>query len=504
MKITYKPCLKTKHSGDTVGIINIRRTENRQSKYFSLGISLNKKKYWLKSGSVSSTHPDYKEINIKIEEKINQLKLMESTDNAIMSVRVLEDEVEETFIDFFNSQLLHLQTRKELGSYKAHKTSYLHFTNFLELKRIKKIHFKDITSSLMRDFETYLLGLGLSANSCIKYIKTISNVFNKGVVLEKYTPDKNPFLAVNKITTPVAKKTLGKLEIELIFKTSISKDNPLYHYRNYFLFQIFAQGLRVSDLLTLRWSNLVSGEIIFNQFKTKTPHKIKLNYIILLRLAEYLPTGNDVINNKYTFDLNNKKYLMSYSEIENHYNKLQKDNISIYLKLINSKKEEDKIKVEELERLYKSWLNVMDEIRDKISSILILQIAVYGKANPKKFIFPILDDKIFSDVLFNAQKHTLTKYQYNQLSSKTAYYNKQLKKLQALCNIDTVFTSHLARHSYTNLMIETTNKDIYTISKSLGHSTLSTTEHYVNDFLYQRIYESNDAMNQTFLTVNSN
>ena len=195
---------------------------------------------------------------------------------------------------------------------------------------------------------------------------------------------------------------------------------------------------------------------------------------------------------------------MSYSEIENHYNKLQKDNISIYLKLINSKKEEDKIKVEELERLYKSWLNVMDEIRDKISSILILQIAVYGKANPKKFIFPILDDKIFSDVLFNAQKHTLTKYQYNQLSSKTAYYNKQLKKLQALCNIDTVFTSHLARHSYTNLMIETTNKDIYTISKSLGHSTLSTTEHYVNDFLYERIYESNDAMNQTFLTVNSN
>ena len=53
-------------------------------------------------------------------------------------------------------------------------------------------------------------------------------------------------------------------------------------------------------------------------------------------------------------------------------------------------------------------------------------------------------------------------------------------------------------------MIETTNKDIYTISKSLGHSTLSTTEHYVNDFLYERIYESNDAMNQTYLTVNSN
>jgi integrase len=191
----------------------------------------------------------------------------------------------------------------------------------------------------MRDFETYLLGLGLSANSCIKYIKTINNVFNKGVVLDKYTPDKNPFIATNKKTTQVDKKTLGKLEIELIFKTEIAKDNPLFHYRNYFLFQIFAQGLRVSDLLTLRWSNLITGQIIFNQFKTKTPHKIKLNHIILLRLAEYLPNGNEIVNNRYDFYINENKYLMSYNDIENHYNKLQKDNINLYLKLIKSKKE---------------------------------------------------------------------------------------------------------------------------------------------------------------------
>lgn len=503
MKITYKPCLKKKYTDDPVGIINIRRTENRQSKYFSLGISL-KKKYWLKSGSVSSTYDDYIEINKKIEEKINELKQLDFPDNATFSLRVLEDEVKETFIDFFNSQLLHLQTRKEIGSYKAHKTSYLHFTKFLEIKKIKQIYFKDITSSLMRDFETYLLGLGLSINSCIKYIKTINNVYNKGVVLDKYTPDKNPFIALNKKTTPVDKKTLGKLDIEKIFQTKISKDNPLYHYRNYFLFQIFAQGLRVSDLLTLRWSNLTTGEIVFNQFKTKTPHKIKLNHIILLRLAEYLPIGNEIVNNKYSFVVNDNKYLMSYNEIEDYYSKLQKDNINVYLKLINSKKEEDKIKLEELENLFKSWLNVMDEVRDKISTLLIIQIGIYGKANPKKFLFPILDDKIFDDVLFDKQKNNLSKYQYNQLSSKTAYYNKQLKKLQALCGIDTVFTSHLARHSYTNLMIETTNKDIYVISKSLGHSALSTTEHYVNDFLYERIFEGNDAMNQRFLTVKSN
>ncbi len=502
MKITYKPCLKKKYSADNFGTIQIRRTKNRKSTYFTLGISI-KSKYWLKSGSVSSTHLEHIEINNKIEKKLNELKLNDSPNTAVMTVRVLE---EETFIDFFDSQLLHLQTRREIGSYKSHKTSYLHFTNFLETKKIKQLYFKDLTSSLMRDFETYLIGLGLSANTCIKYIKTIKNVFNKGVGLDKFTPVKDPFITLKNKKTPVAKKTLGKREIEILLKTSISKDNPLYHYKNYFLFQIFAQGLRVSDLLTLRWSNLINGEIIFNQFKTKTPHKIKLNHILLLRLVDYFPNGIEIANKKYSFKLNNKNYQMTYNEAESHYNTLQSKNISIYLRLNQSTKLEDKEKLAELEELLQGWLNIISEIRNKITAMLILQIVMYAKANPKKFIFPILDDKIFSDVEFNAQKHFLSKYQYNQLSSKTAYYNKQLKKLQQLCEENTswewpVFTSHLARHSYTNLMIESTNKDIYTISKSLGHSALSTTEHYVNEFLYERIHESNDEMNRAFLTT---
>jgi len=352
----------------------------------------------------------------------------------------------------------------------------------------------------MRDFETYLIELGLSINSCIKYIKTIKNVFNKGVALDKFTPIKNPFITLNKKTTPVSKKTLGRKEIEIIIQTPIDKESPLYHYKNYFLFQIFAQGIRVSDLMTLRWGNLITGEIIINQFKTKTLLKIRLNFIVLLRLADYFPKGVKIVNVKYKFKLKDADYSMSYREIEQHYNKLQKDSIGLFIQLNMSEKLEDKKELKELEKVLTSWLDVMAKIREKIKMELIIEICIYGKANPEKFIFPLLDDKIFNGIEFNAQKHILSKYQYNQLSSKTAHYNKQLKKLQELCQIDIVFTSHLARHSYTNLMIETTNKDIYTISKSLGHSSLSTTEHYLNEFLTDRINESNDGMNETFLT----
>lgn len=489
MKITYTPCVKKKYSKDNFGILQIRRTENRKSTYYSLGVSL-KVKDLLKSGQISSSHLEHKKLNKDIEDKIQELKRVDSPEEQVF----INNNEDISFIDFFNSQLLHLQNRKEIGSYKSHKTSYLHFTNFLESKNIKQLYFKDLTSSLMRDFETYLLSLDLSINSCIKYIKTIKNVFNKGVKLDKFTPVKNPFITLNKKTTPVAKKTLGRKEIEMIFLTSIDKENPLYHYKNYFLFQIFAQGLRISDLITLRWGNLITGEIVINQFKTKTPHKIKLNHIILFRLSDYLPKGEKIVNTPFKFKVNGEDYSMTYKEVEEHYNKLQKDSIGDFMRLNLSENEDDKKNLKELEKLLQSWIDVIAKIREKIKTSLILEISLFGKANPKKFVFPILDDKIFSNVEFNAQKHILSKYQYNQLSSKTAYYNKQLKKLQELCKIDIVLTSHLARHSYTSLMIENTNKDIYTISKSLGHNNLSTTEHYVNEFLSDRIQESNEDM----------
>ncbi len=39
-KVTFTPCLRKKYSNDKDGIINIRVTENRKSKYFSLKINI--------------------------------------------------------------------------------------------------------------------------------------------------------------------------------------------------------------------------------------------------------------------------------------------------------------------------------------------------------------------------------------------------------------------------------------------------------------------------------
>jgi integrase len=497
MKITYNPCVKKKYSTDNFGILQVRRTENRKSTYFSLGVSI-KVKDLLKSGSVSSTHSSHKELNAKIEEKIIELRKKDFPDEVVIT-DVNNDTV--SFIQFFKSQLEYYDKRNEIGTYKVHLTSFKHLTSFLDKTNKKDLLFRDLTTSFIRDFETNLVEKQISVNTRIKYIKKIKNVYNKGVEFDKFVPSKNPFLSLKIKSAPVNKKTLGKKDIETLLKIAIEKKDPLYNCKNYFIFQIFAQGIRVSDLMTLRWGNLITGEILFYQFKTKKPHKIPLNFTILLRLTDYFLTGQKILNKKFDFNINNIEYNLNYKEVEKHYEKLQKENIFQFLFLSESTKPEDKQKLIELEHLLNQWLEVINKIKHSLRTALILEIVSFAKINPNKFIFPILDNMIFEDIKFNSEKNTLSKYQYNQMSSKTAYYNKQLKKLQEKCGSDVVFTSHLARHSYTGLMIETTNKDIYTISKTLGHSSLSMTEHYVSEFLWERIEESNNDMNNTFLTV---
>jgi integrase len=291
--------------------------------------------------------------------------------------------------------------------------------------------------------------------------------------------------------SPVEKKTLKRIDIEKIFKTTFKEKDPLYNVKNYFLFQIFAQGMRVSDLLTLRWGNLKDGEINFYQLKTKTQHRIPFNDVVVLKIADYLPNrGLDVINSKFNFDVLDKKYSLTFKEIEENYESIRKGNIKRVI-------EGDEKFIKELEM----WIEVLNNCKYAMITDLIIQIVGHSKSNLKKFIFPILDDEVFKDVDFTSEKYTLSKYQFNQMSSKTTVYNKYLKKLQEKCEIDIVLTSHLARHSYTSLMIESTDKDIYTISKSLGHANLSTTQHYISEFLDERVHKENDKLNKTFKNI---
>nr|DAK73060.1 MAG TPA: Integrase [Caudoviricetes sp.] len=113
----------------------------------------------------------------------------------------------------------------------------------------------------------------------------------------------------------------------------------------------------------------------------------------------------------------------------------------------------------------------------------VKQILERYKAN-KTFVFPILD----KCDLNNIEKVEYTIYIANNK------LNRSIKILAKHAGITKHVSMHIAKHSFASYAVKN-NVNLFHISKLLGHTKLSTTEHYLRDFFQK---EQTDVMNSLF------
>lgn len=318
------------------------------------------------------------------------------------------------------------------------------------------------------------------------YLNCLRRLYNQGVKHGITTPVTNPFIFYVNQKDPVEKRRLSQQDFEKIIQYKPEPDSSLFHTKNYFLFQVFSQGLRVGDLLTLRFKNIVEGRLVFFQSKTKRPHTILVNDNMTMILKDYINVDTSkIVNQRWKFKQSGVEYLLSYSDILAKYKERQREHLP---KIIAGG---------EIPKEIINWKKTVDSVRSQLYTLILPVVQKYAKTNPDRFIFPILRDIDFKEVSFQGDSK-LSKYQYNQISSKTALYNKNLKKIQTACGITTKLSSHISRHTYTDFMLMENGIDVYDISKSLGHTRLATTEHYLREFSTDRVDDSNLKVNSRF------
>jgi site-specific recombinase XerD len=103
----------------------------------------------------------------------------------------------------------------------------------------------------------------------------------------------------------------------------------------------------------------------------------------------------------------------------------------------------------------------------------ILNLYRRPEANPKDYIFPLLDNrKDFSDRVFL----------FNQVSSKNALINKYLRKIADKAEIKKKLSFHIARHSFASIAKNEKKLSTEMISELLNHSSLAITKAYLQGF----------------------
>ncbi|PVW14088.1 phage integrase SAM-like domain-containing protein [Marixanthomonas spongiae] len=290
------------------GHIHLRKIKNRKKTYESLRLPRLKIKYWNESTQRvrKSNQIDYKLYNNKIEAKLKEIK---------SSHGPLDPSKRASLVHFFNHYLK--STSLNPGTKSKYFTILKKLKSFRDSENYSDIKFKDFNVAMISSFFEFMRNNGLEQNTCRNYLKVVNSVVRKAQKTEGYYNVPNHFInykypkQLNKI-----KEVLSKDEIQKIISFETVK-KEIEKTRSMFLFQLFSKGMRVSDLLLLRFNNLTSGHLKYTMFKTKNSMFMKLLPIHFELLEPFVCFETKVDDVFLNYE---KKQRLRYKSIRNKFN----------------------------------------------------------------------------------------------------------------------------------------------------------------------------------------
>jgi integrase len=196
------------------------------------------------------------------------------------------------------------------------------------------------------------------------------------------------------------------------------------------MYSFYNAGIRFGDLCCLRWENLVDGMLKYRMNKTSGLKKIEQQPNMYGILLQYVDIGPYA---KFT----------KYKPTPHHFVKKSPHPFTVLIPIIKR----------------------------------------YARANRSKRIFPIIGQNYSSKAELR-----------RNISSQNVLTNRALKKIAIKADIDENVSFHIARHSFAQFALTETDMDIYSISKTLGHSDLKVTEQYLKSFDEEKVNREMDGI----------
>jgi len=277
--------------------IMIRITANRKSRYIATGYSAMKENWDDVNNKLIETRsklfPDKKPlsnskaINTDIEIKLNEvlrIKQQVSLTDGVQSSLLIKTKASLKYLEAENF----IEYGKKFAQLMLERKSVRTSKNFTSvLKRITEFQtgrvllFSDIDVNFLTSYQSFLLKGGVKINTANYHLKTIRSILYKAMNENEplISRDKNPFLKLKIKNTVTQKESLSEKEIEQIRKTKLiaPKQQKQIDARNYYLFSYNNAGIRISDLIQLKFKNIIGERLHYEMGKTGHFKSIKLN-----------------------------------------------------------------------------------------------------------------------------------------------------------------------------------------------------------------------------------
>ncbi len=271
---------ESKVNKDGESPLYIRITKDRQSKFVSLGITLLPEQWDEKNRQVKK-HPNSVRLNNLIAQKVAEahgVSLEIESKNKFVSSKVIKNKImgknSVTFSDYAYEYLNRVYKEKKMGTHdkvKAVLSKLNTYTNKATL------NFGDIDVQFLKKYEAYLKDdLGNGINTVHSNLKIFRKLFNDAVREEIIDFQNNPFNKYKLKTEKVKMEYLTEDELKLFEDITLDKGSMLDHHRNAFVFCCYAGGIRISDVLQLKWKDFDGSNITIEMYKTNEMISIKV------------------------------------------------------------------------------------------------------------------------------------------------------------------------------------------------------------------------------------
>jgi len=271
----------------------IRITKDRKSSYVYTGQYIDPKYWDPNSDRVKKSHPNSARLNnlllAKLSEANNSLLELEK-ESGYSSAKTVKKYVKgdlgnKSFFHLADTYLSELAQQGKHNRVSAEKPMIKHFKEFVK----GDITFQEISDTVLRKFQTYLSATrNVSKRTVINHLVPIRTIFNRaireGLVDRKFYPFGKGKIVI-KFPQSV-KIGLTQEEVKIFEGVELELGSPQWHARNVWFFSFFLAGMRVSDALRVKWSDVRDGRLFYAMGKNDKSGSLQLPEKVL-RIIEY-------------------------------------------------------------------------------------------------------------------------------------------------------------------------------------------------------------------------
>lgn len=275
---------KNKKRNDQKSPLALRITHNRKSRFIFLGQYLEEKHWDETTQRVKKSHPNSKRLNNLILKKLSEANdtvlELETTSEAV-SVKHIKNRVRKknSDITFFDLGEQRIKEYEAKGTFSVSRADQSILNNIEGFLGHKNLPFQDITVSFLEKFKLHCLSkLNHSKRTATNQLMLIRTLYNRAIK-EGVVDGKNyPFGGEN-ITIKLGsgnKIGLTEEEIRAVEEIELKKNTSIWHTKNIWLFSFYFAGVRISDVLSIKWSDIKNDRLYYKMSKNDKPVSLKI------------------------------------------------------------------------------------------------------------------------------------------------------------------------------------------------------------------------------------